>query len=309
MCVEQYIQIKKVLEKEFPIVLSNIRQNHRDTRFNLGLPQPSNQGKGIPSSLIASKLRAYIQNAKHVQEQLGSPKSASDYSKLNGSCIDIGLCIIKSFELLYKKYIHKSAHFMVNIDSRKSKDLKKLFDTKYYQSQQQKGSNLVSEQNSEQTRTKSPTALKTQSKSILSIYERYKSLKEEVIHDIHDIKFDFGTNDFANIENAIINGFDQVTNKNFIISQFFTKITNESVDTITHEQLFEWLLLKMIQPMERAVIQIAKLMNDSYIRYKTTDTTFEKSVKLAKQQYQRQAIQKHNQIVDHENDLNTTSEV
>ena len=64
---------------------------------------------------------------------------------------------------------------------------------------------------------------------------------------------------------------------------------NTTIDSnLTENQLVEWLLFKLIKTMELAINEISKLMNDSFFRYKANDTTFDKSVHLAMQQYHRQ---------------------
>ena len=142
--------------------------------------------------------------------------------------------------------------FQVNIGSASRNSLKRLFDSKHYQKMKSRNLSVAKSLKPGQKRESKDS--------------QDSSIRHASILSIH-IEIGDDTNGAGTI---------------FAIDDFLTFA--ESKDNLKEWELLKWLLKRLITKMETAVVEIAKLMKDSFIRFKMSDDIeFEKCVSLALQ--------------------------
>ena len=171
--------------------------------------------------------------------------------------------IIECFEQLYVKYVRDSADYMININSHTRYTLKFMFDAKFYAiwAQKQAKNNNGTKNNKEKDR-------------------KPKSIMSDIDLNIWDrIKYE----SILAWKNNRLNGNSSASNlqtqENFTRAKL--RIFAEMTPNLTQDELFEWLFAQLIQATESAIMEISKLMKDSYTRFRRESNMFPKVLKLA----------------------------
>lgn len=202
---------------------------------NITNSNSNNKSNVIPESLIAQQLRNNL-NKLIIIDNINS-------NSINNKKIDIiseNVCgeVIISFILLYNKYINdESATYMINISSRNRNKVKYLFDTNYYRNDKKK-------RNSKHRYSFEQIAITTKNRL------------------------------FVNKNNNVDNNSDNVNGMSYIkqeLKQYLKNIntSNKNDNNNNNEYLlYQWLLERILLEMDKCLLEIIFLMNDSFGRFK-----------------------------------------
>ena len=261
----EYIQVKNVLKNSYQSIwesMMNDKEKNRHIKFNVPLSNVSGENfkknNGIPVSKIAKQLSDSINieinsinNSENKKEENYNNENRNDgqddrkddglqlqdKKKKENNC-ECGLFVIRSFSILYSKYIDENnAPFMINIASLTRNNLKCSLDAKYYLQSKRFGSQS------------------TMVKSIDNLFARLKASTSS--HNRHD--FNIGL-ELAAVNNVSIDKSDKI--KCFVCEEYF-KIVSQQSDNSP----MEWLLFQLISQMDSAAKEISLLINDSFLRF------------------------------------------
>lgn len=185
----------------------------------------------IPESIIASELRNKIETwTRNDYEMNNIDSNNNNNRKIDITSEKICSAIILSFIQIYNKYVSDdSAIYMINISSLNRKKLKFLFDSSHYY----RTTGMDNDDNS-------------------SKLQKQMSLRR--------LSFKWGREERSQHRNM---SFIKQELKDYLKES--SKLGNNEK---THQDLIQWLLTKMLLPMDSALLEIIFLVNDSFTRFK-----------------------------------------
>lgn len=184
--------------------------------------------------------------------------SLTDLNLADKVSLEIGYVIIDTFVELYIKYIAQSSEFEINIQSNTRHTLECMFDSHFFAMW-----SLNSQHKPEVSLKKQASVTANE----ISLWDKIRY--ESMVH--------------LNRTKSSINVVKQIesSHKTLIKAEF--EKYHEITQDITERELLQWLIKQLIEPTELAVREIARLMNDSFSRFRKNSKVYAKVVHLARE--------------------------
>lgn len=222
---------------------------------------------------------------------------------------DICYIIIDSFVAIYTKYIKTSAELEINISSQQRDNLRMILDLKYYyqieskfQSKSNTSSDIIQKSNS------LSNSIKTKIQQIRTVPQLQLPKNKHVQSTLYNYQKhnnDNNSNEFVDHVASVTEekqsldrhnyGNQELKRENNKENDVFAKLKNAKLDRVLiHDQLdkqlkqamsanslgnsdeqetkvMKWLLVQLMYTTERAVIEISRLMHQSFLRFRTQE--------------------------------------
>ena len=282
----EYIQVKNVIKRKFSIEYNEIIINHEkkkkkkrvsnkfeSKKIGFDIQFPKIEDKSYDENINSMMMMNDDSNNKKHRKSTISQKHDAGHGypiSLIASKLYKDLDIIAALKLIYKKYIdYYDASFMINISSYNRDNLMFLFDDKYYNKFikptiiNSNNSNNNSNNNNNNNKIASIIMVGSgitggNDKNVDTDSEMEDKRNDDANNSINIGKLK-ARNSFRSKISLVLgrNGRNGKEDRAFIDDEFKK-----------HEKSIQWLLMNTLPEMDAAAIEISKLMNDTFSRFR-----------------------------------------